>query len=342
MSARLSLAVRGALGAVLSRVGTPPVSLALLALAAAYLAAWAWARGSSPEAAHALATSFAFEAFAAALAIDAGWGLLRVVPLRVTAEGKVAFTGRAALGPLLVRAGHLLVALAFAASLLSRDRLELRVAVGEEFSGAPGQFVERDPPRRMSPGPFPIAFALEAAEVRFGAGGPVSGPSATLLLPDGERAHVGRAWPLWSGFGRFLLAGGAGLALRYEIADGTGREVDSAFTRLDLFPAGKADSIRPMGVPHRIYVALAGAPAAPAPAPPALRVAAYRGKLLVAEGEVPPGGALELEGLVLRFPEARPWVGFAMVRDPGVPIALLGAAVAAAGFALAALAKRRR
>src|SRR6266508_3005993 len=100
MSARLELAVRGALRGVASRIGTAPVSLSLLALAALYLGAWiAWGRLGTPECAQAL-----------------------------------------------VRGGQALIALAFVASLLSRDRLELRVAEGEEFTGAPEQFAGRDPP----------------------------------------------------------------------------------------------------------------------------------------------------------------------------------------------------
>ena len=343
MSARLELAVRGALRGVASRIGTAPVSLSLLALAALYLGAWiAWGRLGTPEGAHALVTSYAFGALAAALVIDAAVALTRVLPLEITPEGRVhLLAGRGSLAAALVRGGQALIALAFVASLLSRDRLELRVAEGEEFTGAPEQFAGRDPPRRMSPGPFPIAFTVEQVEARLGQDGGVDRARATIDVKGGGRERVGGAWPLWRGWGRFLLAEDAGLALRWELARKSGTVIDTAIVKLDLLPPGKIDGLRLAGAPHRVYVELLAAPLRGPPAVPPLRASVYRGKLLVAQGDVAPGGEIEFEGLVLRFPEARGWVALGMVRDVGIPLAMLGAALAALGLAVGRFASRR-
>jgi len=343
MSARLELAVRGAVRGVASRLGTAPVSLSLLALAALYLGAWiAWGRLGTPEGAHALVTSSAFGALAAALVIDAAVALYRVLPLEITPEGRVhLLAGRGIFAPALVRGGQALIALAFAASLVSRDRLEMRIAEGEQFTGAPEQFAGRDPPRRMSPGPFPITFTVEQVEARFGRDGGVDRARATLNVTGGGREPVGTAWPLWRGWGRFLVAEDAGLALRYELARKSGAVIDSAIAKLDLLPPGKIDGLRMAGAPHRVYVELLAAPVRGPPAVPPLRASVYRGKLLVAQREVAPGGEIEFEGLVLRFPEARGWVALGMVRDPGIPLAVLGTALAALGLALGRFPRRR-
>ena len=222
---RFEAGARRAPRVILAAIGTPPVSLALLALAAGYLAAWwTWARLGSEAGAGALIASWAFDALAAALVVDAGVALARVAPLELTPEGRVRFAwGRARLGSVLVQAGYALVALGFVASLLTHDRFGLRVAVGEEFVSAPGQIVERAPPRSMSPGPFPVAFTLAETEVAFDREGVASGPRATLALPDGGRVHVGTWWPRWQGWGRFLLAHDAGLTLRFESRAPRGR-----------------------------------------------------------------------------------------------------------------------
>ena len=336
MSGDLELSVRRAVRQGASRVGTPPASLGLLALAAIYLLAWAaMARLRSPEAAAALGTSWAYDLLAVALVLDAAVMALRRLPLEIMPEGKLRLVVvRATVARLLVATGYLVVALAFTASLLSRDRFELRVAEGEEFTGAREQFVGRDPPRRMSPGPFTGQFTPEQVGVRFDRAGVVEGPVATLRFTGGRGARVGPRDPVWRGWGRFLTADDAGITLRYEIAAKGGGVLDSAFAKLDLFPAGKTDSIRSSVVPHRIYLELADeVPGAP-PAAPALHAAIYRGKLLVAEGEIAPGGELEFEGLVVRFPEARAWVQLGMVRDTGIPLAVIGAVVAAVGWVL--------
>jgi hypothetical protein len=107
--------------------------------------------------------------------------------------------------------------------------------------------------------------------------------------------------------------------------------MEGGFAKLLLEPAGAADGFALQRTPHRVYVASAD----PAPdGAPRFRVAVYRGKLLLREAAVGLGEPVAFEGLALRLAEWRPWVQVELLRDPGIPLALLGAAAALAGLAV--------
>jgi hypothetical protein len=339
MWARIELGLRAAAWDVIWRIGTPAVSIPLLALAALQLAAAS--AFSSPEAAHAFVTSWGSWAIAAALVLDAGTAVLRAAPLAQAPDGRIRWSrlDDRACAALLLASGYLVLALGFLASLASRDRLEFRCAIGEEFTAAREQVVSRDPPRAMSPGPFPVQFMLES-----GAGGISRGRGAApewieVQDPGGRKRRASRWSPLWFGWGRFIRPVGSGHVFRFEIAPEQGAILESSFVKLDLDPPGKTDSIRPETVPHRVY--LRAEPIADGwRGPPPLHVAVYRGRLLVADGTMLVGGELGFEGHVLRLPEWRPWVQLEMVRDAGIPLALLGAILAGGGLLLHAVSRR--
>jgi hypothetical protein len=336
MWVRVELAVRRALRAVLSPVGTPPVSLALLALAVGYVAAAAlWRRLGTAEGASALATSPAFQALAAVLVLDAVASLLRALPLVERPGGRVglAVPDRRGAGGLLLRASYALAALGFVASLLARERLVFRVAEGEVLEASPEQLVARDPPRSMSPGPFPLSLVLEPLPPEAPGDGR-SGLAATLSGEGGTRHRASTWGPAWFGWGRFLRPVRAGWAIRCELSVEDGAAVDAAFVKLDLLPAGRWDAVRFQAAPHRLHLRIAaGANPAAAGTPP-LEGAVHRGRLLVAEGAIDPSRPLAFEGLSLRVLEARRWIELEMIRDPGIPLAVLGALAALAGLAL--------
>jgi hypothetical protein len=334
--ARLDGAVRGAIWDVAWRLGTPPVSVPLLALAAVQLGVTAAI--SSRTASHAFATSWGSWLIAGALVVDAAAALVRAAPVVQGADGRLRWVppGRRALGAALVACGYLGIALGLAASLASRERLEFRCALGEPCSAAPEQTVSRDPIRMFSPGPFPVRFVVEAGGSPAGEAAP---GAVEVQAPGGERTRMGRWRPSWLGWGRFVRPNGAGDVLRYEIRDPRGELVETAFVKLDIEPPGKVDSIRAERVPYRVYVRArrTGGGAAPA----SLEVAVYRGKLSMAQATVPVGGLLAFEGNLLAFPEWRPWIQFELVSDPGIPLALAGGLLAAVGLALASRRSRR-
>ncbi len=334
--------MRGAAWDVVWRVGSPAVSVPLAAAGAVHVAIAAlWAARGSAEGAHAFATSFASWALATALLIDSSAAVLQALRLSSDAAGtlRLGRIGRREVGGLLVRAGYLLAALGFTASLAGRDRVEFRCAVGEECKASVEQLVARDPPRRFSPGPFPLNVTVARVE------GAIPGrpgrelARVDLRAGDGSVRTATRLRPLWYGWGSFLRPRVSGDVLRYEIAAERGAILDSAFVKLHL-AAGAWDTFAPEKVPHRIYVRWESGGDALAQGPHA-HVAVYRGKLLVAETTIGIGEPVAFEGLVLRFAEWRPWVQLEMLRDPGIPLGAMGIALAVAG-ALAVILVRWR
>jgi hypothetical protein len=269
---------------------------------------------------------------AVALAVDAATAVVRALPVVVDAKGAVGL-GRVdlrTLAGLLLPAGYLVAALGLSASLAGRDRMVFRCAVGEECTGAAEQAVSRDPPRRFSPGPFPLKIVID--DVPGAVPGRPGGAGGGIRLRDerGATVRAGRWSPLWYGWGRFVRPVGSGDVLRYEVRAERGATLESAFVKLDL-ARGAGDSIAPEKIPHRVYVRVEPADAGGA----RVRTAVFRGKLQVAQGPLAVGEPLAFEGLELRFAEWRPWVELEMLRDPGLPLAGIGAALALAGWALA-------
>ncbi len=342
MWAKARAAVRGAAWNVLWSVGGPAVSVPLAAAGAVHIAVAAlWAARGPPEAAHAFATSSASWALATALVIDSAAAVLLALRVSSDATGalKLGGIGWRDVGGLLVRTGYLLAALGFTASLAGRDRVEFRCAVGEECRASVEQLVTRDPPRRFSPGPFPLHVTVERVTGAI-AGRPGAVARIDLREDDGSLSTATRWRPLWYGWGGFLRPRSSGDVLRYEIAAERGAILDSAFVRLNL-AAGAWDTIAPEKVPHRIYVRWEGGGDALDRAP-RVRVDVYRGKLLVAEAVVGIGDPVAFDGLVLRFAEWRPWVQLEMLRDPGIPLGAMGLALVIAWAVSVVLGRQRQ
>lgn len=314
----------------------------LLVLAAGYLAtASAWLHLGPRDGAARLVGSFAFQGLAAALLIDAVVAGLRAVPVRVADAGGVRLRRPtvAEVGALLLRAAYLLVGLAFAASLLARDVFVIRLAEGEDATGAPEEFVDREPPRPLSPGPFPVSLTVTRVEGALRPDGRVDGLRVRTRGADGSVRTL-RPWtPLWLGWGRFLVPARAGYAPRYLIARENGAPIESIFVKLDLLPAGTFQEVHAAELPHRIVFALAGG-ASLAGDEPALVASVVRGRLRVGEGPVGAGRAVHVDGLVLTVPEVRRWAELRMVRDPGIPILGFALLLAGAGAALSAASRR--
>ena len=345
MSIELEYRLRRSLRALLGKVGTPASAFALLGLAAVYLvASGLWARQGAREAEGALVGSFAFEVLAAALVLDAIASVLRGVPLGTDATGRLVLRAPtlAEGGGLLQRLAYLLAGLAFVASLYSRDVLTLRVAEGEtaDATAQAGQFVDRDPPRRFSPGPFPVSFEEERVRGVLREDGSVDGLSVEVRGAGARSRTSSRLGPLWEGWGRWLVPSRAGFALRYSIAVEGGGVLDSAFVKLDLLPEGTFQEVRSEVVPHRLVLAIPPGAGRPGDRP-ALSAVVLREGLVVGEGPLDGGGAIRFDGLVLAVPEVRRWVEFRMIRDPGLPLLGIGLLLAVAG-ALARYIEQRR
>jgi hypothetical protein len=172
---------------------------------------------------------------------------------------------------------------------------------------------------------------------------------AHLILPGERRATTRINRPLWWNWSTFVRLSGFGYAPRYELTDHTGRILDSAFVKLNVFPPGQRDFFKIAGYPHRFYVevlpdyGLAEGEAITRSlnlVNPAVMLHVLRGKVELGGATLLKEDSFELEGLRIRFPEIRYWGQFSMVRDPGAPIIFSGFLLGLTGLLLKLSGKR--
>lgn len=348
MSGEARLWVRRALSRAQAAAGTPAVAVGLTATAVLFHVATAVAaRVASDAAADALATSPAFAILCAAMLLDGATGFLRETERWASRRaGSPRPPAARIAAPLLLRSAYALLAVGLTATLLARDESRIWVAVGEPFAGEPGQYLSRMPPRPMSSGSPRIELTVVSVDPGIDRDGRMQTLSARLVIGARE-VEVSRIRPAWLGWASFLRSVGFGYAPLLELGEEGGAPLDGAFVKLRLLPRGARDHYRPVAVPHRIYFEIPPEAVieggAMGPRSLSLRAEVWRGKVPIAEG--PLGGDahdLRFEGLVLRMPEVRYWVEFALVHDPGIPLVVLAGVAAAAGAAASVIARRRR
>jgi hypothetical protein len=218
------------------------------------------------------------------------------------------------------------------------------VAVGEQFTGAPEQFLRVSEARVIGSAPPSASFLVDSIEPEFWQDRLLfTRLEAALVLPGQRRAVTRINRPLWVGWATFLRLSGFGYTPRYELADPNGAVVDSAFVKMTVFPPGQTDHFTPAGFPHRIEVEVLPDPVIGAEGlinrsfnlqDPAVKTRVSRGKLMLGEAVLRQGESLSFEGLGLSFPEIRFWGEFAIIRDPGVPVLFAGFAIALVGLFL--------
>jgi len=248
----------------------------------------------------------------------------------------------AALGTYLFHGAFFLLALGFLLTWTTRYEATVWVAEGEAFTGSAEQILTRSAPRILSFGPPAIAFTVNRIDPRFWRDQLLfTQLEAELLLEGGDPAVTRINRPLWFGWGTFLRLSGFGYTPRFELLDGGGRVLDSAFAKLNVFPPGRTDFLVAGGYPHRIYVTVypegeeeEGIPFTESLnlVDPLYEVRVTRGRLQIAQGLLRAGDELEFEGLRLRLPEIRYWGEFTILRDPGAPLLLLGGLLGIAGL----------
>jgi len=250
----------------------------------------------------------------------------------------------AALGTYLFHGAFLLVAAGFLLGLLTRHEATVWVAVGEDFTGQPEQFLSQSPPRALAAGLPRHSFRVTGIAPRFWRDQLLfTELKADLELPGGRTVTTRINRPIWWDWCSFLRLSGFGYAPRYEIADRGGVVLDSAFVKLNVFPPGQRDFFEAAHYPHRFYVAVLpdfalvdGEPVTRSLnlVQPAVVLRVLRGKVDVGGATLPPGRGFSFEGLTLRFPEIRYWGEFSIVRDPGIPVLFAGYVVGLAGLVL--------
>jgi uncharacterized protein YjeT (DUF2065 family) len=115
-------------------------------------------------------------------------------------------------------------------------------------------------------------------------------------------------------------------APRFLITDKNGRELHSAFVKLNLNPPGREDYFRSPAVAHRFYLSLTGKPDKP------FNIKIVRGKLIVENKEIAIGEEVEFEGLKISFPEISKRAEIKVSHYPGNKVIIIGIGVIGVGI----------
>jgi hypothetical protein len=279
---------------------------------------------------------------------ESAHGLLRGLGFRSIVErdgGLWATRNRwAPLGTYLFHGAFFVLALAVMASMLGHREARVWVAVGEQFTGAPEQFLRLSEARVIGSAPPSASFLVNSIVPEFWQDRLLfTRLEAELVLPGQKPAVTRINRPLWVGWATFVRLSGFGYTPRYELADPNGVVVDSAFVKMSVFPPGQTDYFTPENFPHRIEVEILPDPVMEATGlvnrsfnleDPAVLTRVSRGKMILGEAVLRQGEGLDFEGLGLSFPEIRFWGEFSIIRDPGVPLLFAGFAVAMVGLLL--------
>lgn len=217
----------------------------------------------------------------------------------------------------------LLIMGGFVLTALSREEAVFRVAEGEEFVGDDSQIVSRGMPRLLTGASSLPRFRVLKIEPELWRD-QLLFTRLEATLDGGRTTRINR--PLILGPATFLRLSGFGFTPRYEILDGRGIVLESAFVKMNIFPPGRRDYISADHLPFRFYITAADLGAK------SLNVIAYRGKLLVAQARLARGQAMPVEGLRFRIAEMRTWGELTLVRDAGAPLIVLGLIVALAAL----------
>ncbi len=328
------------------RLGSWRLSIVLMVLAGFYHGLLAiWATSSPPHVVQNIASLVIFWLVYGLLLINTVACLWRRVPqLRLRRASVV--------GNYLFHGAFLLLASGFLLTLLARHEASVWVAVGEEFSARPEQFLSQTPPRLLALGVPRVAFkTLRITPEFWGDELLFTELEAELELPGGRRATTRINRPLWSAPWTFLRLSGFGYAPRYELTRAGGGLVDSAFVKVNVFPPGQRDFFQIPRFPHRFYLEVLPDYALEEGEPisrtlnlvhPAVVLRVVRGKADLGSAILGADEHFEFEGLRVGFPEIAYWGQYSIVRDPGIPILFCGYLLGLAGLVLRLGAGRSR
>ena len=249
-----------------------------------------------------------------------------------------------ALGTYFFHGAFFLIAVALLLTIAMRQEATVWVAVGEEYTGAPGQLLSQSPPKPLSAGVPMNGFRVDDIRPEFWRDELLfTTLEADLELATGRRATTRINRPLWLGWATFLRLSGFGYTPRYELSDANGHVLDSSFVKLNLFPPGQRDYFSPPDYPHRIYLEVFPDHGEEEGRPvneslnlidPAVAVEVFRGRLALGGDLLPLGEGFAFEGLAVSIPEIRYWGEFSIVWDPGAAILFLGFTLGLVGLLL--------
>ncbi len=338
MWTRFIFALRGALPWINRTLASWKLSVVLMLLAALYYALLAiWSTTSPSHVVQSIAGLVPYWAVYILLLLNTGFCLYQRIPALIRQP-------RAMLGSFVFHLAFFVVAIGFMTTLVARRESKVWVAEGEDFIGSDEQYLAAPVAGRE------LRFKVEKITPEFWRDQLLfTQLAAELRMADGSVATTRINRPLWLGPATFLRLSGFGYAPRWELLDERGRSIDSAFSKLNVFPPGQRDQIRIPDYPHRIQVEVypdhvledgAVLNRSNNLVNPGVVVEVSRGKLRLGEALLAPGKGYSFEGLTLHFPEIRYWGEFTVLVDPGAPVIFVGFALGLIGLVIRLLRPR--
>lgn len=274
--------------------------------------------------------------------------LLRKRRYAVTKEAGVlnAVNGRfSVLGSLLSHWGMVILLLGVVISLNTRFTGEAHVAEGDRFWGTAREYMSYDPPTSFRQWAPKVSFRVEKVEAEFWEdkllftrlAAYVRSPVDSKEKPVEVRINE----PLFSDFySTSLRVTGYGFAPLYVLRNERGKELESSYVSLAIFPPGSEDSFKLNMIPHRFYVKLypdyrqkQGRPSSASMnlKNPVFHLKAAGHKIVTYDGLLLPYQRADVEGYSIAFEQMKRWVTIQVVRDRGYPVIFVGACLICLG-----------
>lgn len=257
-------------------------------------------------------------------------------------------SGRRRAGRILCGLAVIVLAVGLWTSYYMRFEGKALVAEGETFSAFPSGYV-RESVFRGSRAKFP-GIGISIVKLT-----PTTGPDVKKLeRVDAAILYAGRTTgrvleatlssrrPLVSDWTMVSITD-FGYMPTYVLSDRAGKELESNKVYLKLYPAGAEEYFRTIFLGYLFYLRCypdysddQGKPGTVTALPknPVFNLRIVRNKDIVFSGLVKPSEKVGFDNVVIAVPAVKMWVEISFVRDPGLPIAAVGALLLLSGIVL--------
>lgn len=160
--------------------------------------------------------------------------------------------------------------------------------------------------------------------------------SITITTLDGNEFIIPEGKPVWVDDGVRVSMTGMDPAPMFALWDHDGNIKATSYVKLVMDNETGMDYFSIPALPHRFYVRYSGDPEKP------VDLTVLRGKLVIARAQLGPSTNVDMEELVMAFPEVIGWARISVERVPGRKLFIGGFALALAGALIMFINSRKK
>jgi len=274
-------------------------------------------------------------------ALDAAAKALEAEKYSLTRDGELAggVRGRfGALGSLVSHWGMVIVLVGAFLSLNHRFVGEALVSEGDKFWGTAREYTSFNPPTSFRQNAPKVSFRVDKVEAEFWEDKLLFTKLAAQMHSPadskGEPVVVRINEPIFSNwYTTSVRLTGYGFSPKYVLRNDMGKELESSWVNMSIFPPGSEDSFRVQMIPHRFYVKLypdyrqkEGKPdtASMNLNNPVFHLKVASHKIVTFDGLLLPTQRADVEGYSLAFEGMKKWATVQVVKDAGYPAIFVG------------------